>query len=171
MSEGGAVIFNPQSTIRAHHNPTSTPSGTLKSYHGVTRLPECGTPGLEESPREGNKQHLPTDRSRYNACTALAWFAATQGRGGGGSITVKPGTAPKTPRFMAPLLRSSYPLSTQDPLATRAEACCGVRARCRGLHAVIIEMTCSMHATLTAVSIFQVRPRSEKPMIHCVPCY
>jgi hypothetical protein len=120
-----------QPTIRACDRPHSRPLGHAEIlpwcgwHQAPTRLPECGTPGLEEYPREGNKQQASAGRQKSMRCPhSSCTVALCRNAGAGGSITIKPGTASKTPRFnWRHLLRSSCPLSTQDLLATRAEAC------------------------------------------------
>lgn len=132
----------------------------------AARVWHAGFGGESERRKQAtSNKHLPADRSRCDA-QLLHGGPLPQRRGGGA------GTASKTLGFnWRHCCGAVALLSTQDLLTTRAEACRGVRARCRGLHAVIIEMAHSMHATLTAASIFQARPRSEKPMTHRVACY
>ena len=147
-------------------NPPSAPaivlthvhSGTLKSRHGAGGIKlRRGCPSVARRvwksirEKETSNKHLPADRSRCDARTALArWpFAATQGRG-----AVSRQNQEQLPRLQGLTGATCcgavalYQLRTFSRLEQKLVA---VSARCRGLHAVIIEMACSCSDTDSSI--------------------
>jgi len=148
-------------------NPPSAPaivlthvhSDTLKSHRAGGIKLRRGCPSVARRvwksirEKETSNKHLPADRSRCDARTALArWpFAATQGRG-----VVSRQNQEQLPRLQGLTgaiccgAVALYQLRTFSRLEQKLVV---VSARCRGLHAVIIEMACSCIDTDTDSSI------------------
>jgi len=160
-------------------NPPSAPTIVLTHHAEIspwcgwhqapTRLPECGTPGLEEYPREGNKQQASAGRQKSMRCPhSSCTVALCRNAGTGGTITVKPGTASKTPRSNWRHCCGAVALFQLRTFSRLEQKLVVVSARCRGLHAVIIEMACSCIDTDSGIEFPGASKRKAHDPIICV---
>lgn len=107
-------------------NPPSAPAIVLTHHAEIspwcgwhqapTRLPECGTPGLEEYPREGNKQQASAGRQKSMRCPhSSCTVALCRNAGTGGTITVNQEQLPRLQGLTGDIAAEQLPFLNSGP--------------------------------------------------------